>query len=298
MLRSLVGSEMCIRDRHQRITEEIDRMNAALRMQIDEQQMEIAHNRERIAGFERCNAENNRLVQALESRSKELEAAIGTMIAPSKFQSVEKEVQSLSSQLTLVNQEKESAANELESLLGVIRELRFKLQESDDTNKSLEKENMKLCWQHVEWKTQMGTMQESIRKRDQRLLECETESEQRKSELMQVVSRSKSAQGDLKALQELVETIESQRQNDARNHMRVVAELQRKNEELQQREAALRAHLEQLDAQLQRSRHLSLSGDTSKAVAGVAAVADELSGRLTRMRSSSPRRAPLSPTRR
>merc|ERR1711998_364695 len=109
---------------------------------------------------------------------------------------------------------------------------------------------------------------------------------------MQVVSRSKAAQGDLKALQELVETIEGQRQNDTRNHLRVVAELQRKNEDLQQREAALRAHLEQLDAQLQRSRHLSLSGDPTRAVAGVAAVADELSGRLSRMRSNSPARSP------
>ena len=59
----------------------------------------------------------------------------------------------------------------------------------------------------------------------------------------------------LKALQELVETIEQQRQSDARGHARVVAELQRRNEELQQRESALRAHLEQLDVQLQRSRN-------------------------------------------
>ena len=86
-------------------------------------------------------------------------------------------------------------------------------------------------------------MQEAIRKRDERLIDCEAESEQRKSELMQVVSRSKSAQGDLKALQELVEASEAQRQNDATSHQRVVIDLQRKNEELQQREAALRVTL-------------------------------------------------------
>ena len=63
---------------------------------------------------------------------------------------------------------------------------RFKMQEGDEGNKALEKENMKLCWQHVEWKTQLGAMQDAIRKRDQRLLECESESEQRKAELMQV----------------------------------------------------------------------------------------------------------------
>ena len=65
----------------------------------------------------------------------------------------------------------------------------------------------------------------------------------------------------------------------------MVAEHQRRNEELQQREAALRAHLEQLDSQLQRSRHLGLSGNTHRAAAGVSAVADELSGRLKEMRT-------------
>ena len=68
----------------------------------------------------------------------------------------------------------------------------------------------------------------------------------------------------------------------------MVSEHQRRNEELQQREAALRAHLEQLDSQLQRSRHLGLSGNTSRAAAGVTAVADELSGRLKEMRGEGP----------
>ena len=36
------------------------------------------------------------------------------------------------------------------------------------------------------------------------------------------------------------EASEAQRQNDARNHQHVVIDLQRKNEELQQRESALR----------------------------------------------------------
>ena len=137
----------------------------------------------------------------------------------------------------------------------------------------------------VEWKSELQVLQEAVRKRDLQISENEAEAENRKAELMQVVARSKAAQNDLKALQELVETIEQQRQSDAKGHARVVAEHQRRNEELQQREAALRAHLEQLDSQLQRSRRLGLSGNTSRAAAGVSAVADELSGRLKEMRA-------------
>jgi len=289
-LKAAADAEMSKLSDQQNVINELEHHNNSVRMQLEDSKLEIAHSHERLLAFERCNAENARLIQALEVRSKELENAIGTMIAPSKHAALQKELEEEQFKLVNVTDEKDAATSELESLLTVIRELRFKMQEGDEGNKALEKENMKLCWQHVEWKTQLGAMQDAIGKRDRRLLDCESESEQRKAELMQVVSRSKSAQGDLKALQELVETIEGQRQTDTRKHLTVVSNLQRTNEDLQQREAALRAHLEQLDAQLQRSRHLSLSGDTSKAVAGVAAVADELSGRLSRMRSTSPAR--------
>jgi hypothetical protein len=60
-----------------------------------------------------------------------------------------------SPRLAQIGEEKDRAAAELESLLAVIRELRFRLQESDEGNKGLEKENMKLCWQQVEWKSEL-----------------------------------------------------------------------------------------------------------------------------------------------
>lgn len=207
------------------------------------------------------------------------------MVPPAIHEALKRELDDVAIRLAHTGEEKDRAAAELESLLAVIRELRFRLQEADEGNKGLEKENMKLCWQQVEWKSELQVLQEAVRKRDLQIAENEAEAENRKAELMQVVARSKAAQNDLKALQELVETIEQQRQGDARSHARVVAEHQRRNEELQQREAALRAHLEQLDSQLQRSRHLGLSGNTNRAAAGVSAVADELSGRLREMRS-------------
>lgn len=218
------------------------------------------------------------------------------MIPPAVHDALKRETDDLSSRFAQVSEEKERAAAELESLLAVIRELRFRLQESDDGNKGLEKENMKLCWQQVEWKSELQVLQEAVRKRDLKIAENEAEVENRKAELMQVVARSKAAQNDLKALQELVETIEQQRQADARGHARVVAELQRRNEELQQRESALRAHLEQLDNQLQKSRHLGLAGNTSRAAAGVSAVADELSGRLKEMRGNEASGSPHTPS--
>jgi len=79
----------------------------------------------------------------------------------------------------------------------------------------------------VEWKSELQVLQEAVRKRDLpklnpnpnpnpnpnwrkrdlRISENEAEAENRKAELMQVVARSKAAQNDLKAFQELFETI-------------------------------------------------------------------------------------------
>ena len=73
----------------------------------------------------RCNAENARLIQALEVRSKELENAIGTMIAPSKHAALQKELEEEQFKLVNVTDEKDAATSELESLLTVIRELRY-----------------------------------------------------------------------------------------------------------------------------------------------------------------------------
>jgi len=50
---------------------------------------------------------------------------------------MKREMDDMSIRLTQVSEEKDRAAAELESLLAVIRELRFRLQESDDGNKGL-----------------------------------------------------------------------------------------------------------------------------------------------------------------
>ena len=64
----------------------------------------------------------------------------------------------------------------------------------------------------------------------------------------------------------------------------MVAEHQRRNEELQQREAALRAHLRSWTASCSAAAPRTLR-QHHRAAAGVSAVADELSGRLKEMRT-------------
>merc|ERR1712216_370984 len=144
-------------------------------------------------------------IQAFEERTRELEAAVDKMIPPAVHDALKHDAEDLNGKFVQVCEEKERAASELESLLGVIRELRFRLQECEEGNKGLEKENMKLCWQQVEWKSELQVLQEAVRKRDLKIAENEAEAETRKADLMQVVARSKAAQNDLKALQELVE---------------------------------------------------------------------------------------------
>ena len=81
------------------------------------------------------------------------------------------------------------------------------LKHPSNLNHKVEKRNMELCWQQVEWKTQLDSLQTALSKRDQQLLENTVGQADKEAKMMQAVADAKRCEpiiNDLKA--KLVET--------------------------------------------------------------------------------------------